>query len=171
MRVEVEKAPPGAKGILRNLMQLYFHDMTEFAPRQVDNQGLFTYEYFENYWSEESRHPFLIRVDGAPAGFAFVRFVDEGTADMAEFFVVRAHRRGGVGSVAAKHLFDTFKGRWQIRQEPKNFAAQEFWRGLIQEYTGGEFVDLPAGDETWHQPLQRFDSRNKVSVGSSAEEA
>src|SRR5574341_1480553 len=98
MRVEVEKAPKGAKQTVWNLMQLYFHDMTEFSPRDVDNRGLFSYQHFDSYWSDDDRYPFLIRADGAIAGFALVRFEGDGAADMAEFFVLRAHRRGGIGS-------------------------------------------------------------------------
>src|SRR5437867_13206297 len=84
MRVEVEKAAEGARQTIWNLMQLYFHDMTEFSPREVDNQGLFAYQYFDSYWSDGDRYPFLIRADSAIAGFALVRFDEQGRADMAE---------------------------------------------------------------------------------------
>ena len=165
MRVEVEKAPEGVRQTIWNLMQLYFHAMTEFSPREVDNQGLFAYQYFDSYWSDGDRYPFLIRADSAIAGFALVRFDEQGRADMAEFFVLRAHRRGGIGSAAARQLFEMFKGRWQVRQEPRNVVAQKFWRGVISEHTGGDFEDLAEGDDAWRGPIQRFDSRKTAVAG------
>ncbi len=157
MRVELERAPKGARSILRNLLQLYFHDLSEFMPRPVDSQGLYQYDDFECYWTEDGHYPFLIRVDGSLAGFAFVRFDDEGTANMAEFFVMRSHRRRGVGSIAAQELFDMFKSDWQVRQEATNHAAHEFWLPVVASYTGGDFEDFLLGDDLWR--VQRFKSR------------
>jgi predicted acetyltransferase len=172
MNVVVERAPGYAKSTLHNLIQLYFHDMSEFKQREVDGQGLFHYRYFDSYWTEPDRYPFLIRVDGSPAGFALVRSIDEGRADMAEFFVLRGHRHRGVGSIAAKQLFDMLRGRWEIREEAKNFGAQSFWRRVIQEYTDGEFEDLTMDDDHWRGPVQRFDSRrNTAPANRSVKEA
>jgi predicted acetyltransferase len=172
MQVEVERAPKGAKSALHNLMQLYFHDLSEFAPREVDSQGVFYYKYFDGYWGETDRYPFLIRVDGSLAGFAFVFFDGEGRANMAEFFVLRGKRRHGVGAMAAKKLFDTFQADWEVREEPLNFGAQRFWRGVIQEYTQGEFEELTLDDDEWRGPVQRFSSRHRIASSvDSAKEA
>lgn len=166
MNVVVEKAHGYAKPTIRNLMQLYIYDMSEFKHREVGSQGLYHYKDFDNYWSQPDHYPFLVRVGKSLAGFAFVRFID-GTADMAEFFVMREHRRRGVGAIAAKQLFDMFPGQWETRQEPKNFAAQTFWRRVIQEYTDGEFEDTVRDDEQWRGSVQRFDSRRQASVTRS----
>ncbi len=128
--------------------------------------------YFDGYWTEGDRYPFLILVNGSPAGFALVFFDEEGSANMAEFFVLRGQRHRGVGSVAAKQLIDKFRGKWEIREEPTNFGAQGFWRRVIQEYTNGDFEDLMLDDDHWQGPVQRFDSRvNAASASRSPGEA
>ena len=155
-----------------NLMQLYFHDMSEFSPRDIDNQGRYSYQYFDSYWTDDGLYPFLIKVDGASSGFALVRETEDGTMDMAEFFVLRKYRRHGVGAIAARALFDTFPGWWEVRQEPTNFGAQKFWRGVIYEYTNGDFEDLTLDNDHWQGPVQRFDSRRSLqSAGRVAKEA
>lgn len=50
---------------------------------------------------------------------------------MAEFFVVRKHRRSGVGRSAAAECFRRFPGRWQIHEIAANEAAIAFWRAVI----------------------------------------
>src|SRR5260221_3272100 len=93
--VEVIRAELRDKPLLRQLLQLYQYDFTEFDPADVDDDGFYRYPYFDNYWTEPERHPLLLRVDGNWAGFALVR---AGTPhDMAEFFVMRNYRRGGAG--------------------------------------------------------------------------
>jgi predicted acetyltransferase len=61
--------------------------------------------------------------------------------DIAEFFVMRKYRGGGVGAQAAASLFDRFPGRWTVRQQLTNPAATAFWRKAIgypfQEYEQG----------------------------------
>jgi predicted acetyltransferase len=158
MRVEVEGAAKSEKATLHNLLQLYLHDMSEFAPGTVDADGLFHYKFFDAYWTESERYPFFIRVDDSPAGFALIRRDQDGRADVSEFFVMRGYRRRGVGSMAAKRLFDLFPGDWQVRQESANTGAQRFWREAISQYTGGDFEDLVLDDGRWRGPAQRFHS-------------
>ena len=50
---------------------------------------------------------------------------------MAEFFVMRKYRRGGIGNEAARTLFARFPGKWQVRQERANGAATLFWHTAI----------------------------------------
>jgi len=62
------------------------------------------------------------------AGFALVHHKSKLSAaddvwDMAEFFVLRRHRRAGVGMRAAHILFETHAGAWEVRQRAANAAA------------------------------------------------
>lgn len=171
MRIEVERAPISQKATLHNLLQLYLHDMSEFAPAQCDGEGVFHYRFFDSYWIEPERYPFLVRIDRSPAGFALIR-LDDGTTDVSEFFVMRGFRRRGVGSIVAKRLFDLFPGNWQVRQESANVGAQRFWHNVISQYTGGEFQDLVLDDDRWKGPAQRFHTSGApTSTAHSAKEA
>ena len=142
---------------LANLVQLYRHDLSEFDRSEViGERGQYPLgRYFERYWTEDSRFPFLIRANGSLAGFALVREVEQGTLSMAEFFICRAYRREGIGSLAARQLFDRFPCRWEVAQDEQNIAAQNFWRKVIDSYTNGGY------EEDWSDaapigPKQRF---------------
>ena len=136
--VTLEPAGYAEKSVLRNLLELYLHDFSEFSGEDVGPDGLYGYRYLDHYWTDPDRYPFLIRVNGAIAGFALVRgaLTATGRHDMAEFFVMRKSRRAGVGSLAARLAFDAFAGRWQVRELEANLPAQAFWRRVINEYAG-----------------------------------
>jgi len=117
------------RSVLRRLLQLYLHDLSEFIDTDVDPHGEFPYRYLDHYWTEPDRHAFLIRVDGEWAGFALVRACPHW--DMAEFFVMRKYRREGVGREAARLVFAAFPGTWEVRQREANTGATRFWRAAI----------------------------------------
>jgi predicted acetyltransferase len=139
--VEVIEAELADKPVLRQLLELYQHDFSEFVDADVDDNGLYGYRYLDNYWTEPDRHPFLFRVDGSWAGFALVRAGDP--HDLAEFFVMRKYRRHGVGTVLARELFSRFPGAWQVRQMASNPAATSFWIRAIPVDFEQERIDGP----------------------------
>ena len=57
--------------------------------------------------------------------------------DVAEFFVLRQHRRSGVGRRAAALLFRAFPTRWTVRVLARNARALAFWRETLREFTNG----------------------------------
>lgn len=127
--VQVIAARARDRPVLWRLLQLYLHDFSEIDGRTVDERGEFEYRWFDHYWTDPKRIPLLVRVDGAWAGFALIR---RGVPNqMAEFFVVRKHRRSGVGRSAAAECFRRFPGRWQIHEIAANEAAIAFWRAVI----------------------------------------
>ncbi len=146
MNVEVIRAELRDKPLLRQLLQLYQYDFTEFDPADVDADGFYRYPYFDNYWTEPERHPLLFRVDGNWAGFALVRA--GAPHDMAEFFVMRKYRRGGVGTTLARAVFAMFPGQWQVRQMTSNAAATAFWIRAIPVDFEQSMLE--------HGPVQRF---------------
>jgi predicted acetyltransferase len=144
--VEVVPATPDDKATLLALLQLYLYDFSELTGTDLAEDGRYEHRSFDLYWTDADRHPFLIRADGQLAGMALVRSGEP--HDMAEFFVVRKYRRGGVGAQAANALFAMFPGEWQVRQIAANTGATAFWRRTIPV----PFED----DANEHGPLQRF---------------
>lgn len=105
--------------------------------------------------------PFLILADGVLAGFALrtasSRLGHEGpTSNVAEFFVVRACQRSGVGRAAARALFDRFPGRWEVAQLGANTPARSFWRTVLGEYTNGAYVEHTLATDAWGRTVQTF---------------
>jgi predicted acetyltransferase len=152
------------KSILRQLLELYQHDLSPFDGADLDSHGLYNYRYLDHYWTEASRFPFLFRAAGKLAGFALVRrssFFPQFENDcmqMAEFCVLRKYRRQGVGRQAAGFLFQQFPGRWEVPELQANLEGNAFWRSVIHEFTGGRFEELFLDDERWRGPVQIFDS-------------
>lgn len=73
---------------------------------------------------------------------------------MAEFFIVRVHRRRGFGAQAVRLILDRFTGRWLISELLRNAAAVHFWRRVVGAYTGGAYQEAIADGEV----RQRFQS-------------
>ena len=162
MNIEICPVAIEDKSVLRNLMELYAYDFSEFDEADVDGHGLYGYSYLDHYWTEEGRHAFFFKVDGRLAGFAMVRQcqIDGAlTWTMAEFFVMRKYRKHGLGRDAAFRIFDQFPGRWNVAELTENKPAQVFWRRIINQYTGGSFTEIWQNDEHWQGPVQVFVSQ------------
>ncbi len=126
--VSVHAAMPGHRPVIEKLIQLYLYDMTGDLPFPIGEDGLFEYDYLDRFW----RHPYLIRSGGELAGFALV--IDKCPVTdqrpcffMAEFFVLKAYRRRGVGRQAVEAIISSHRGRWHIGVIEKNTGAAEFW--------------------------------------------
>ena len=60
--IELCGVPREDKPIVRNLLELYRYDYSEFSGEDVGPYGLFGYTYLEHYWTEPDRYPFIIRI-------------------------------------------------------------------------------------------------------------
>ena len=155
--VSLERATREAAPLLSNLLELYLHDMSDFFPIEVGSDGRFHYERLPLYWSEpETRFPFLIRSGGQLAGFALATrgspvTDDPEHLDVAEFFVLRRHRRAGVGGRAAGLLWSRLPGDWVVRVSEANRAGLPFWHATIREFTRGAFSESkrPGSPHGW----------------------
>lgn len=155
MQINIEKITMDKKPVLRNLLELYAYDFSEFDQSDVSEFGFYGYQYVDHYWTEEGRQPFLIRVDQKIAGFVLIRQVNE-IYQISEFFIMKKYRRTGIGKTVAFMIFDRFKGEWKIGQLESNLPAQIFWRKVISEYTHDNFREVRVSD--WEGPIQRFRS-------------
>jgi aminoglycoside 6'-N-acetyltransferase I len=177
--------------IIKNLWPLYQHDHSEFDTGLVLNRhGLFGVDDSiatlarhadsqEAWWKDpESLFPYLIRVDGLPAGFNLVaarrRLPHLIDADFVvhEFFVLHAYRGKGVAERAAIEGFNRHRGKWEVVTSPPNARAIAFWRRVVSRYSPNghseKEVDHPWGrkvawsfdnsGEPSQQPRQRAPS-------------
>ncbi len=84
----LERATPAHAPLLGHLLELYLHDMSEFFPIAPGEDGRFGYEYLPRYWSEpDRRHAFVVRRDGAIAGFVLATRGSPASEDPAVFDV------------------------------------------------------------------------------------
>jgi predicted acetyltransferase len=155
--ITLEPATRADRPVLANLLELYVHDLSEIFPQaRVGADGRFGYDKLPLYWSEAGRFPFLIRAGGELAGFALAMRGSPATddpedLDVAEFFVLRGHRRAGVGRRAAPLLWDRISGSWVVRCSLANRPGLPFWESAIRGYTGGAYEarELPGDPNPW----------------------
>lgn len=159
MVIEIEAVSIEQKSVLRNLLELYIYDFTEFGPYDVDSHGLYGYKYLDYYWNEEGRHPFIFYINGKIAGFVLVQryYIDDlndYSYSIAEFFVMKRYRGQGIGKKVAFHIFNLLPGLWEVAQIKANKPAQVFWRKVINDFTHGNFEEIHR--DNWNGPIQRF---------------
>lgn len=153
MEVVLRLAQEDDKEILRNLLEKYLYEFSQYDGLGVNKLGLCGYDYLDYYWTEQNRWAYLIEADGRLAGFVLVNDYPE-VADkkmdfsLAEFFVIHKYRRLGVGKQAFFMTVDKHKGRWQLKRHPKNITAARFWEKTISEYTNGKFELIEAYPNT-----------------------
>ena len=163
MNIELVKVKETEKSILHQLVELYNYDFSEYDQADVNAHGLYGYTYLDQYWTEESRHPFFIKVDGKLAGFVLVNeycyvLKAAGARSIAEFFVMRKYRRMGVGRVVAREIFAKFPGKWEVIQCGTNIPSINFWEKVVGEYTNGSFERTDAVTEDWPGQALIFDN-------------
>jgi predicted acetyltransferase len=157
MHVEVLPATREQQPVLANLLELYAHDFSEITNVKIGADGRFGYGPLPRYWSESTRFPFLVRVNGELAGFVLVRRgsqISEAADiwDVAEFFVLRGYRRQRVGVRVAHEVWKKFPGYWEVRISDTNSAARAFWWHAVGEFTGmpAESAVVEIAGKRWH---------------------
>ena len=146
MNFTLVQASKEDKVIIDNLMQFYIYDFSEYIARDVENNGLFApYPHLQNYWEEKGKKfPYIIRMNDKYVGFVLVKFTQSehrSYFSIAEFFILKKYRLGGIGKSVAFQIFDLHKGQWEVFQRNANKPAQIFWNKVIREYTKGKFKE------------------------------
>ena len=163
-RVELEAISAARRPAFDAMFQLYIHDFSEFWAGQdrgeLPESGRFdTYSELDLYWTEPDRSAWFIRADGHLAGFALLnRHSHSGLPadhDVAEFFVVRKHRRSGVGIEAARKLISARPGQWEIAVVRANVGALDFWRHAAASVSP-KVDELNLNDARWDGTILRF---------------
>jgi predicted acetyltransferase len=142
--ITFERAGIAADPIMRNLYQLYIHDMSEWLGLATSDDGRFTFET-ATLWQEDVA-VYLARVAGSLAGFGVVASAGPwlgrpAARDVKDFFVLRRHRQEGVGRSLAQHLWREFPGEWLVRVLAANRPAVPFWRAVVRDLRGDSFEE------------------------------
>lgn len=140
----VTEAEKSDRKTLMNLLEKYLYEFSQWEKTDVNNDGLYGYEYLDCYFEEENRYPYLIWVDDKLAGFVLVsnypEVPEEGTDFcLSELFIMNKYRRKGYGKEAVFRVFDMHHGKWQLKRHPHNIGSVYFWDNVICEYTNGNY--------------------------------
>jgi predicted acetyltransferase len=148
--------------LVRNLYQYYLYDFSEMLDLPFGADGLFVDDDIDFMWRAPYSRGYLLRTGSEWGGLAIIEDrrqkpeADEAVINMEEFFVMRKHRRRGVGELFARALFDRYPGPWRVSEVPENVAAQRFWRRVIGAYTGGQFTEAVWTRGARSGPVQYF---------------
>lgn len=166
MKIELVAVMEADKSVLHQLMELYQYDFSEYEDTDVNAHGFYGYSYLDNYWTEDTRQPFFIKVDGNLAGFVLVSnhcflLKEVEAKSISEFFVMRKYRRKGVGRAVACQVFDMSPGKWEVFQHWENLPSIAFWEDVIGAYTEGQFNKEVLQMDTWGGQVLLFDNAQR----------
>ena len=156
MEVKVVLATKENANIIKNIYPLYLYDLSEVYGNVPNEYGIYEEEPIktlseqydvQNIWFQkpDKLFPFIIMVDGKPAGFDLIATGEFAPKEMDyyvyEFFLLRPYRGKNIATIAAKKVFDIFSGKWGLYVAPygMNPRAEKFWRKTISEYTKDNF--------------------------------
>ena len=166
MNVRLKLATGDEAQIIKNLWSLYQHDLSAFNGAAANRYGLFSdddnvsslaqhLDSLDPWWQDPNAlFPYLIVVDGSPAGFNLIagrsRLPHNIPADFVvhEFFILHAYRDNTVAERAAVDGFNRHRGVWEVVTYPTHRRAIAFWRRVINQYTSGQFSE-EEGDHPW----------------------
>lgn len=144
LNMELKQVSYEEKEILSNLLEKYNYEFSQWNKRDVNQLGLYGYQYLDHYWTDDCRWVYFIVVENKLAGFAMVHTMSEVEGretdfQLAEFFVLHKYRRSGIGKQAFFKVLDLHRGKWQLKRHPANIASVHFWNHAISEYTNGQY--------------------------------
>jgi predicted acetyltransferase len=143
-QVDKNKITEREKEAIFRLLQFSEYDFSEFISSDLNDDGIYEYDYLNSYYSEDGRYIFTLKVDNKFAGIALVNNISyvlkkTDVICMAEFFIFKKYRRRGYGKNFAFYIFDLLKGSWELFQHDANPIAMGFWESIVAEYTDGNF--------------------------------
>lgn len=142
--LEIIIATKKDKAIIYNLLEKYLYEFSQWEKTDVNENGVYDYEWLDYYFTEKNRYPYLIKVDGNWAGVVLVNDypeVPEEKTDycISEFFIMHKYRRKGYGRSVVFQVLDKHHGKWQLKCHPHNLASVHFWKSVVSEYTKGNY--------------------------------
>jgi predicted acetyltransferase len=122
------------------MLRRYLVELGPWGYDEPDN-----YPFLDLYWREPARWPYMIDVEGQPAGLALVNAVSISgyavDATIAEFYILPQFRRAGRGTEAAEQIFRARPGCWELSFHRDNAAARAFWPAAA-ERAGGKRIQF-----------------------------
>jgi predicted acetyltransferase len=118
------------------MLSAYLRELSQYG--DVDHE----YRFFDSYWVDRERRPYIIAIGERTGGFALVNtWSPSGKgADfaVAEFYVLPEFRGTGVGKQAFTSLLHNRSGIWELSVMSKNEAGKAFWQRALASAGVGE---------------------------------
>lgn len=96
MDIKLEKVTSEEKTILYNLLQFAIYDASQYIDIDLNESGFFDYDWFENYFIDDDRDAYFIKMGDKLIGFVMVnenlKIYSNGKS-IAEFLIFPSYRR------------------------------------------------------------------------------
>jgi|FLOH01.1.fsa_nt_gi predicted acetyltransferase len=151
----MEVIPVGTanRDVYNNLAQGYEAEFSAITGKKPDARGIFR---LDTRIGDDVR-AFLLSVGDVPAGLIAVRTKDDGSYEVAEFYVVPSFRKQAWGREFAHAIWRNLPGSWEIKQIAGAEYAAEFWRKAIGAFPQTDFREDRFDDLYWGKVTrQRF---------------
>lgn len=141
--VEITEATPEDFPLIKRLYQLHRYDLSEVLKLDTDANG--EYIGVNEAWVDETESPqaYILRSEGLPIGYVLFTRNQIGPGrwenTMSEMFVMRRHRRRGIGRQVAYQFFESYRGDWSVLISPANKVSIFFWRNVVGSFSRGLF--------------------------------
>lgn len=141
IKIILEPVSPQQRDTLFRMLQYSLFEESLTDLNEMNGEALFEYPWFDLYFTEEDREACFIREEESYRllGFAMINThvqKSEKGHSIAEFMVIPKYRGRGIGKRAAMECFDKHAGRWEVTPSIGSRAAREFWKHVIDQYTG-----------------------------------
>jgi predicted acetyltransferase len=137
--ITIIDAKPEQEEMYRNLVNLQFHDLSEFRNNfDILEDGRFEWTFSGCFTpNNEYHHPLLILYKNKLVGFLiFSEFKgkhQEVDYQMVEMFILKMYRRNRIGKKVIEMIFDKYKGKYHLDVSENNIPALKFWEKLLEE--------------------------------------
>lgn len=129
MEIALRPASKAEKPQVREMLSAYLRELSQYG--EVDH----VYRFFDSYWIDQDRWPYIISIRERTAGFVLVNTYSpsgKGTDfAVAEFYVLPEFRGAGVGTQAFSSLLCDRSGIWELSVMSKNEAGKTFWENAL----------------------------------------
>ena len=148
MNLILEKVKNDKKDVLYRLLQYSLYDESINDGNEMNDEGIFEYKYFDNYFTDDDREAYFIKNEETNKLLGFVMintFMQKSNNghSIAEFMVIPKYRKNKIGKEIAIRCFNMYKGNWEVSPSIGSEQAYLFWKKVIDEYTNNnnEFLD------------------------------
>ena len=143
-----------------HLTQGYEAEFSGLTRKTPDENGLFKVQTH----IDDNHTGYLLFNGKIPIGFMVIQ--TGAVHDVSEFYIVPSQRLTAAGKRLAKAVFQKHPGAWQVRQIEGAEGAKKFWRKVIGEITGNDYVEDELLDERWGRVTRQtfYISRNDGNI-------
>lgn len=137
--ITIIDAKPEQEELFKNLVNLQFHDLSEFRDNfDILEDGRFEWNFSECFKSNnENHHPLLIMFNNRVVGFLIFSMFNEKHPEadfqLVEMFILKMYRKKGIGKKVINLIFENYKGKYHLDVSKKNIPAINFWENLIKQ--------------------------------------